>query len=100
MFYSMWYNAPKLLLAGGLERGGTDCVFGTKDVAVRGGTDCVFGTKDAACLEQHPSCRTHSQCLRVPGHRPATTLVPYTTSCKTQSSAPEDGKKIARNMLS
>jgi len=22
MFYSMWYNAPKLLPAGGLERGG------------------------------------------------------------------------------
>ena len=24
VFYSMWYNAPKLLPAGGLERGGTD----------------------------------------------------------------------------
>ena len=24
----------------------------------------------------------------------------YTTNCKTQSSAPEDGQKIARNMLS
>ena len=24
----------------------------------------------------------------------------YTTSCNTQSSAPEDGQKIARNMLS
>ena len=28
----MWYNAPKLLPAGGLERGGTDYVFGVKDV--------------------------------------------------------------------
>ena len=26
MFYSLWYNAPKLLLAGGLERGGTEIV--------------------------------------------------------------------------
>ena len=33
MFYSMWYNAPKLLPAGGLGRGGTDYVFGVKDVA-------------------------------------------------------------------
>jgi len=29
----MWYNAPKLLPAGGLERGGTDYVFGMKGVA-------------------------------------------------------------------
>ena len=34
VFYSVWYNAPKLLPAGGLERGGTDCVFGVKDVAL------------------------------------------------------------------
>ena len=33
LFYSLWYNAPMLLLAGGLERGGTDYVFGMKDVA-------------------------------------------------------------------
>ena len=33
-------------------------------------------------------------------HRPATTWVHYTTCCKTQSCAPEDGQKIARNMLS
>jgi hypothetical protein len=32
VFYSTWYNAPKLLPAGGLERGGTDFVFGKKDV--------------------------------------------------------------------
>jgi len=32
VFYSMWYNAPKLMPAGGLERGGTDYVFGVKDV--------------------------------------------------------------------
>jgi len=38
----------------------------------------------------------------IPRHRPATTFVHYTrtTSCKTQSSVPEDGQKIARNMLS
>ena len=33
MFYSVWYNAPKLLQAGGLERGGTLYVFGVEDVA-------------------------------------------------------------------
>jgi len=33
VFYSVWYNAPKLLPAGGLERGGTDYVFGVKDVS-------------------------------------------------------------------
>ena len=68
MFYSLWYNAPKLLPAGSLGREGTDYVFGMKDVA--------------------------------PGHRPATTWVHYTTRCKIQSCAPEDGQKIARNMLS
>jgi len=36
---------------------------------------------------------------RVPGHRPPTTWVHYTTSCKTQPCAAEDGQKIARNML-
>ena len=82
MFYSLWYNAPKFLTAGGLERGGTDCVFGVKDVA-------------RPWAEQHPSFRTLSQCLRVPGHRPATAWVHCTTSCKTQSNAPESGQKIA-----
>ena len=48
VFYILCYNAPKLLPAGGLERVGTDCVFGVKDVAGRGGTDCVFGMKDVA----------------------------------------------------
>ena len=48
--YSMWYNAPKLLPVGGLERGGTDYVFGVKDVA-------------RLQVEQHPSHRKHSQCL-------------------------------------
>ena len=48
-------------------------------------------------LYNAPKCtRTHSQCLRVQGYRPATTWVHYTTSCKTQSCAPEDGQKIAR----
>ena len=36
----------------------------------------------------------------VAGQRPATWGVHYTTSCNTQSSAPEDAKIIARNMLS
>ena len=43
MFYNMWYNAPKLLPAGGLDRGGSEYVFGVKDVA-----------------EQHHSHRTHA----------------------------------------
>jgi len=29
----MWYNAPKLLSVGRLERGGTDYVFDVRDVA-------------------------------------------------------------------
>jgi hypothetical protein len=33
VFYGMWYNAPKLLSAGGLERRVPDYVFGVKDVA-------------------------------------------------------------------
>ena len=36
----------------------------------------------------------------VAGRWPATSWVHYTTSCNTQSSAPENGKIIARNMLS
>jgi len=35
-----------------------------------------------------------------PDFRPTTTWVHYTSNCKTQSSAPEDGQIIARNMLS
>jgi len=35
-------------------------------------------------------------------HRPQPTTTPgyYTTCCKSQSYAPEDGQKVARNMLS
>ena len=33
VFYSLWYNALKFLLAGRLKSGGTDYVFGGKDVA-------------------------------------------------------------------
>jgi hypothetical protein len=47
VFYSVWYNAPKLLPAGGLQRGGTTYVFGLRDVAR---------------LEQQPSHRTHPSC--------------------------------------
>ena len=60
VFYSIWYNAPKMLPVGGLEHGGR----------------------------------------HVPGHRQVTSWVHYTTCCKTQSCAPEDGQKIALNMLS
>jgi hypothetical protein len=34
------------------------------------------------------------------GTTPTTTLGHYTTCCKSQSCAPEDGQKIARNMFS
>ena len=47
MCYSLGYNAPNLLPAGGLERGETDCVFGERDVAR---------------FEQHPSHRTQLGC--------------------------------------
>ena len=63
MFYSVWYNAPKLLPVGGLERGGTEYVFGLKDFA-------------RLLVEQNPSHRTHSQGLSVPGHRPSGALYP------------------------
>ena len=33
VIYSMWYNVSRLLSAGGPDCGGTDCVFGVKDVA-------------------------------------------------------------------
>jgi len=49
--YSLWYNAPTMLLASNLE------------------------------VEVLPT---------LPGYHPATSWVHYTTSCNTQSSAPED----------
>ena len=49
MRYSLWYNAPTMLPAGGLE-------------------------------------------VSLPGYQLATSWVHYTTSCNTQSSAPEDGQ--------
>ena len=87
LFYTMKYNVSKLLPAGGLQCRGTAYVFGVKDVA-------------RLVVEQHPSRQTHRQCLHAPGHQPATTLVHYTTCRKTQSCGPEDGQKIAQNMLS
>ena len=56
MIYSKWYNVPPLLSVGGLECGGTDYVFGVKDVAGLS----LFGVKDVAGLEQHPSHRQQS----------------------------------------
>jgi len=57
------------------------------------------GTMNPSCWPVAWSAEALSQCLRVPGHRPIT-WVHYTTSCKTQSSAPEGRQKITRNMLS
>jgi len=67
----------------------------TKDVAV-----WWLGVRKLDRVEQHPTHRTHSQCFHAPGHRLATTWVQYTTCCKTQSCAPEDGQKTTQNMLS
>jgi len=41
-----------------------------------------------------------SPCRRAPDQRPTTIWVHYTTRCKSHSCTPEDGQKIARNMLS
>jgi len=54
----------------------------------------VFGMK------QHTSYRTHSATLPLPWPQPTITPGHYTTCCKSQSCAPEDGQKIARNTFS
>jgi hypothetical protein len=33
IFYSLWFSAPKLLLGGGLDSRGRDCVFGVEGAA-------------------------------------------------------------------
>ena len=69
-------------------------------------TPCGIMFSDCVCsvwrmlLEQHPSHWTHSPCHRTPGFRPTTIWGHYTTCCKSQSCTPEDGQRIARNMLS
>ena len=46
-----------------------------------------------ACGIMHPRCcQPVAWKLPLQGYRPATSWVPYTTSCNTQSSAPEDGR--------
>jgi hypothetical protein len=50
-------------------------------------------------LEQNPSHRTHSLRHRTPDLQPTTTLDNTPHCYKPQSYAPEDGQKIARNML-
>ena len=57
------------------------------------------------CIVQGKQARVKNADLRHPSCTvvmwwPATSWVHYTTSCNTQSNAPEDGKIIARNMLS
>ena len=100
MFYSLWYNAPKLLPSGGLERGGTDYVFGVKDDAPI--SSACFGKFFA-----HPQERkTVFYCLwyNAPTMLPANgrqhrgCIIPQAV---THSLAPlKMGKIIARNMLS
>ena len=43
---------------------------------------CAPEDEQKTAVEQHPSHRTHGQCLRILGHRPATPWVHYTTCCK------------------
>ena len=46
-----------------------------------------------ACGIMHPRCcRPVTLKRKLPGYRPTTSWVHYTTSCNTQSSAPEDGQ--------
>ena len=66
-------------------------------------TDLLVVPISSTCFGQlfaHPREHWLSQCLRSQAIRPSTTWVHYTTSCKRQSSAPEDGQKVSRNMLS
>ena len=85
-------------------------VFGVQDVA-RQGLLCsvcrmlldkgyVFGVQDIPRLEEHPAHRTQSPCRRTLGLRPTSSWGHYNTCCKSQSCAPDDGQRIARNMLS
>ena len=55
-----------------------------------------------ACGRMYPRGSGGTECLRfqTTGYRLATSWVHYTTSCNTESSAPEDGQNHARNMLS
>jgi len=58
----------------------------------------------AVCGIMHPNCCRSvvwsATCRRPPDYRPTTIWVHYTTYCKSQYCAPEDGQKIARNILS
>ena len=53
-----------------------------------------------ACGKMHPRCcrplawKQRNFVPLLPGYPPATSWVHYTTSCNTQSSAPEDGQNI------
>ena len=55
-FYSMWYNAPKLLLVPGLERGGTDYVFGVKNVVSSFTPNTVSSSAFQATYRQQLGC--------------------------------------------
>ena len=110
MCYSLWYNAPTMLPAGSLE---AEELWTMISPIFRSTRLCV-----TACGIMHPRCcrpvvwkrrkkrATRWQCSRIatvlpsggrvvpplPGYRPATSWVHYTTSCNTQSSAAEDGR--------
>jgi hypothetical protein len=81
VFCSLRYNAPELS-AGSLDAG-----------------TCLFGRCEGCCSSNIPHTGNMSKSPH-PGYRPTTTWVHYTSKCKTQSSASEDGQIIARNMLS
>ena len=69
--------------------------FGRRFRPFSGALDCVYSLWYNAPT-MLPGCGG----TPLPGYRPATSWVHCTTSCNTQSSAPEDGRIIPRNMLS
>ena len=77
----------KLLPADGLERGGTEYVSGVKDVAQLESKNIL-----------HTENTVSTSAFQTIGRQQLG--VYYTTCCKTQSCAHEDGQKFSRNMLS
>ena len=55
---------------------------------------------EGCCLTGFEETSQHSATLPLSGPQPTTTSGHYTTCCKSQSYAPEDGQKVARNVLS
>jgi hypothetical protein len=77
--------------------------FKSAGTSVHSITGSLYVRYEGCCLtlvKQHPSYRTQSATLLFSGPQPTTTSGHYTTCCKSQSFAPEDGQNVALNMLS